>query len=157
MARKSWKPNPRVLKRIEDKGKVNSMQIAAQEDEDTFFGNFIQIDHAAQLQLYATKGDSEDMWIVDSGATEHFCIQDIYSISQTFIDFRTGQEFAKITKQGRLRFFSLENSHDQGSALAATNADLGVDLNTLHQRFGHLHIEGVKELMIQNNIKLLNQ
>ena len=78
-------------------------------------------------------------------------------LSQTFIDFRTGQEFAKITKQGRLRFFSLENSHDQGSALAATNADLGVDLNTLHQRFGHLHIEGVKELMIQNNIKLLNQ
>jgi hypothetical protein len=93
--------------------------------------------------------------IIEEDFLEHHDITWSYQ-QQQYINFKTRQEFAKTTKQGRLRIFSIEAQNNPKVAVATIKISFSAELNTLHRCYGHLHIEKSKLLLIQNNMKVLN-
>lgn len=70
-----------------------------------------------------------------------------------FIHLSSGHEFAHVIKTNGLRVFTIQ-PHSTATNQAAGCPTQSIDINLLHRRFGHLHVEGIKEASRQHSISL---
>lgn len=69
---------------------------------------------------------------------------------EKFIHLDSSQEFASITKMNGLKVFSIHPPASSSSSLASISPLKRFDINLLHRRLGHLHIDGVHKAARQN-------
>lgn len=72
-----------------------------------------------------------------------------------FIHLGSGKEFASVTKMNGLKVFSVQPIL-YSSSLSSMSSPQCLDINILHKRLGHLHVDGVRETVHQNGWKLTN-
>lgn len=74
---------------------------------------------------------------------------------QRFIHLPTGTEFATVTKQNGLKVLHVHTAPIATHHAISVPA-LPLDINLLHRQLAHLHVDGIRELMKQTGLSLLD-